>query len=55
MKKLVKKAFEHLGYSITKNNVFTSSAIRLKKILENNDIDLFIDVGANKGQFLKSK
>lgn len=55
MKKLVKKAFEHLGYSITKNNVFTSSAIRLKKILENNDIDLFIDVGANKGQFLKSQ
>jgi FkbM family methyltransferase len=53
--KIIKQLLNKYGYSVAKINVFTSSNYRLKKILQNQRIDLFIDVGANKGQFLKSQ
>lgn len=51
MNKIIKKIFSFAGLNIQRINPFSHSTIRLIKSMENYDIDMVLDIGANIGQF----
>ena len=51
LKKTIKKLFKNFNYQITQISVTSNSNLQLVKSLENFNIDLLFDIGANTGQF----
>lgn len=51
MKKLVKHLIHSLGYDFHRLHVSSNDEYQIYKSLKNFNIDLILDVGANKGQF----
>ena len=51
MKKLIKRLIHSMGYDLHRLDVSSSSEYQLYKSLKNFEIDLVLDIGANKGQF----
>lgn len=54
MKKIIRKIAQKFGFDITRYRQQLTPGARLVKIFKDRDIDLVIDVGANKGQFAGS-
>lgn len=54
MKKLIKKILKKLGYEVRGYNITYSGELQLKRLIEIENIDLVLDVGANEGQFAKN-
>jgi len=49
--RIIKKTFQSFGILIRKYNPATSEELRRIKLLQNYNIDLVFDIGANKGQY----
>jgi FkbM family methyltransferase len=50
-KKIIKNILRNYGYNITLTTTTSNSTLQLVKCLENFNIDLLFDIGANTGQF----
>ena len=53
IKNKIKELLHSIGYDLSKYSPRTNSLARRSIILQNNNIDLLIDVGANSGQYAK--
>lgn len=51
IKSLFKRMFNRFGYNITRYSISTSIDLQMLKMLELQDINCIIDIGANTGQF----
>jgi FkbM family methyltransferase len=54
MKQTIQKLFKQLGYKIESYNFFRSHEIRRVKFMQDHDISLVLDIGANEGQYGQS-
>src|SRR5690606_33875780 len=55
IKNFIRRAAERLGYDITARNFLRSHTLRRAKFLADGEITRVLDVGANAGQYARSR